>query len=248
MPWGAIIGGLASLAGGVMRNSASEAASKDQMDFQHFMSSSAHQREVQDLKLAGLNPMLSQKYGGAPMAAGSMPQVEDVMTPAVNTAIAGATAKANVELMNANTVKAQAEAEQSATAANLNRAKTHAVFEGEIPERVAQTQAHSASASELRNREMLQVAESVYIAAKTNGVSYDNALKQSEIYKNSSVTDRNRLEEFFRTFDWNKIRAESEGHGTWFGQNVMPFTGAVRDLGSSASGAMRGLMPWNRRR
>jgi len=91
MPWiaaGAAIGGaLLSKKGGDDRNSSQVASAREQMEFQREMSNTAHQRQIKDLKAAGLNPILSAKYGGASAPAGAQPTIQDTITPAVNTGL-----------------------------------------------------------------------------------------------------------------------------------------------------------------
>lgn len=71
------ISAVGSFFGGERRNKSQTEAAREQMAFQERMSSTAHQREVTDLRAAGLNPILSAKLGGSSSPAGAQPNIVD---------------------------------------------------------------------------------------------------------------------------------------------------------------------------
>lgn len=81
-----LAGGL-GLVGGIMQNQAAAKEAQRNRDFQERLSSTAHQREVADLKAAGLNPLLSATGGsGASTPTGAMAPVENAVQSAVTSA------------------------------------------------------------------------------------------------------------------------------------------------------------------
>ena len=68
------------------------------------MSNTAHQCEVADLKAAGLNPYISATKGaGASTPSASVPNVQDTISPAINTGLAALTARAQAAKTMAET-------------------------------------------------------------------------------------------------------------------------------------------------
>ncbi len=82
---------------------------REQMRFQERMSSTAHQREVEDLRKAGLNPILSAG-GGASSPGGAMPQVKSELESASASAQALPRLSADLKLLKATAAKADSDA------------------------------------------------------------------------------------------------------------------------------------------
>lgn len=100
-------------------NAQNVALSRDQMEFQERMSSTAYQRARDDMEKAGFNPMLAYSQGGASSPVGSMPQVQNVAAAGMNAAASTLgmlqavqqvqQSKAQAELLAAQTEKVRSE-------------------------------------------------------------------------------------------------------------------------------------------
>jgi len=120
---GSMMGGASSAEGIREMNAANERIARENRDFQERMSNTAHEREVKDLRNAGLNPILSATGGsGASSPGGSTATMQ-------NTKEQSSIMTAQAANLAANTAKALAETNTEKTKQVLND-KTSARIEG----------------------------------------------------------------------------------------------------------------------
>jgi len=135
-PLSAAIAGGAGIIGQHMANRANIAQARDQMEFQEKMSNTSYQRAMDDMRKAGLNPILAAKVGGASTPSGAMANIGNIIQPGVDAYSKVASAK-NIQTKTAieNRTLAMLErenvsmAEIQYTAKNIFESKALKAFE-----------------------------------------------------------------------------------------------------------------------
>lgn len=151
---GAAIGGGASLIGANMQNSAAAAAADKQMAFQERSARSSYQWATEDMRKAGINPILAYKQGGSGTLSGSSYTPQNVGAAAAT----GATAGAGVASSALAAQRNQAELANIAADTQLkgSQDKTQAAMQVQALAQAGQANANSALAMQQTRTNVMQ--------------------------------------------------------------------------------------------
>lgn len=182
---GDIIGGLMGQSAQKEANEANIRLQRENRDWMERMSNSAYQRAIQDMKSAGLNPMLAISQGGAstPNASAATVEPVDALAKGVSSAGSAAMQALSLQQMQANTALTREKAKQETMVTKdmedqRNQGITPSTidYQNKITEMRKKTEEYLQSVSETRIKQI-----EARIAEETVGANVSSAIAKAEI-------------------------------------------------------------------
>lgn len=169
------LGALTSYVGASQANKQNIALSREQMKFQEQMANTAHQREVKDLRAAGLNPILSAGGQGASAPTGAMAQVQNTLEGASSSALQLAAIRKDLKMTDSQTNlnEIQGQVAQQQKIATANSAKKTATEEKILQDqmKIIKNEVKASNAETKYRVKKAETDEKTYYLDKTLDVS-----------------------------------------------------------------------------
>lgn len=224
-------------------NSAFNAAeAQKNRDFQEMQRSTQYQVATEDMKKAGINPMVAFMKGGAGTTSGA--QAAAVSTPAVSNkfeaALTASAQVAAIAMQKASIEKIVADTDVSRAQAAQVRAQTlnTTASTGNITQ---QTENLKEAIEQIRANVELQKAQkynymhdTILKDAQIELVEMERQLAQGKISLTDAQTELTKITSRLSTLDIPGKTNAANSEDTWWGRNVRPY---LRDFTGAASGA-----------